>query len=141
MQCCGSAALFDRFEEENQRHAPNTQKTEQPEVVNECPKARLLIDHIVKDLHRLKARLACALALEHLDERRKSFPKNGIQRCDVFDEARLSCLRAARYESRHRGNAQTAAEVAHQIEKARGIGDLFLLEVAHRGRGQRHENG
>src|SRR5438094_926538 len=49
-------------------------------------------------------------------------------------------LRTANEQRAHQRDAEAAAQVAHEIENAGAVANLFAAEVAHSGGGQRDKN-
>jgi len=62
-----------------------------------------------------------------------------VTRCDIGDQMILVHLRAAGEEGGHDGDADTTADIAHQVENAGGVPHLLRLDAGHGERHQRNE--
>ena len=80
-----------------------------------------------------------ALEDEEAGELVKRGPGVGLAGTDLFDEAALVELLAARKQGGHDGDADAAADVAHQVEDAGGVAHLLAGDVRHGGGRERNE--
>ena len=102
---------------------------------------RLLVQQGIHACICLMRRRHGIRVLGELVLRRREFvhKRRAIPR-QIADELALMRLRAPRQHGGDEGDADAAAEIAHEIVEAASVADLRLSELAHGGRGEWHKN-
>src|SRR2546423_14329974 len=140
-QLRSSLRRLDLFEQEYQRQAGQAKNSEQPEILHKSPETALSQELIVNAAQSLalrqnRTRLGNQRgpgSTESLDERR-------VEGRQVRNHDCLMDLRPTHQQRAHQGDAETAAEVAHQVKNPGGIPDLFGAQMAHGRGGEGNEN-
>jgi len=124
---------FGVAEEEQEREHQQKNDGHDPESLNEREHGGLRLHHAVKHAERFAV---SGVLVEPFGEEAglggvKHLPGDGAAGGDVLDQAALMELRAAGKEGGHDGDAEAAADVAHEVENAGGVAHFFFGDTRH----------
>ena len=116
-------------QQQQQRQHAQEDDAHHPERLDERQHHRLLLHHAVNRAQRLARGVAARVEpciWNHSAGRAASCAGAKIDGRDVADQLVLVHLAAARQEGRHGGDAEAAADIAHQVVDAGGVAHLLF---------------